>query len=197
MAIEDILKALEAKANARIEAIMADAGQRVKEIKSEVERDAARTRRLRLKKVEEQIRSEATGIVYSASLRAKNHLIRAQEEAVEEAFRVAEQRLAGMSGDPDYPLILESLLDECLSFLPQEVVLEVRAEDRTAVEKMMEDRKRPYTISEEPLQASGGLVARSASGDVVVVNTFESRLEKAKDKLRLKIANALFSAGDH
>jgi vacuolar-type H+-ATPase subunit E/Vma4 len=195
LALEDILRALEEKADTRIEVIESETGQRVQEILAEVDKDAARTRRMRLKKVEDQIRSEATGIVYSASLKAKNQLIKAQEETVDEAFKVAEQRLADLHKQQDYPKVLEVLLDECLEFFPEgEVLVQVRADDRGGVERMLSDRGRTFTVSQTPLEASGGLVVSSPDSQIVVSNTFDSRLARAKDHLRLEISKALFEA---
>ncbi len=195
MALEDILRALEEKADTRIEVIENETGQRVQEILSEVEKEAARTRRTRLKKVEDQIRSEATGIVYSASLKAKNLLIKAQEETVEEAFRIAEGKLADLHKGDDYSRVLEVLLDECLEYFPEgDILVQVRESDRSMVEKLLSDRNRSHRVSETPLDASGGLVVSSPDGQVVVSNTFESRLARAKDHLRLEISQALFEA---
>jgi vacuolar-type H+-ATPase subunit E/Vma4 len=194
LALDDILRALEDNAEDRIEAIKQDAQQRVNEIISEVEREASRTRRLRLKKLEDAIRSECTGIVYSGSLKAKNELIKVQEEMVGEAFRLAEQRLTEQRSKEEYPKIFELLLDECLEALDGEVVLQVRQDDRALVESLMANRQVPYRISETRLEASGGLVASSLDGEVVVHNSFESRLSKAKKTLRLEISNALFGS---
>lgn len=194
MALEDILTALEAKASLRIEGIQAESQQRVAEISSEVEKDAERTRRVRMKKVQDTVRSESTAIVYSASLKAKNELIRAQEETVDEAFRLAEKRLAELSKDQSYPTILGTLLDEVLEFFEGEAILQVRPDDRSLIDSAMAGRQRQYRISETPLTASGGLVASSPDGEVTVSNTFESRLDRARDKLRLEISNTLFGA---
>jgi vacuolar-type H+-ATPase subunit E/Vma4 len=196
LALEDILRALEDKAGARIEAIQSEAQQRVAEILSEVEKDAARTKRARLKKVEDSVRSEATAIVYSASLKAKNELIKAQEETVDEAFRLAEARLSDLHNDQRYPRVLEVLLDEALEFFSGEVILQVRPGDRELVERLMSQRQRQFRFSETPLDASGGLVVSSPGGEVVVSNTFESRLEKARDKLRLEISKTLFAEAE-
>jgi V/A-type H+/Na+-transporting ATPase subunit E len=194
LALEDILRALEEKAEVRIQGIQAEAEQRVVEIISEVERDAEHTRRVRARKVEEAVRSESAAIVYSASLKAKNQLIKAQEETVDEAFRMAEQRLRELHKDESYPAILEILLDEVLEFFEGEAILQVRPEDRSTVEGLMAERNLKYRISEVPLEASGGVIASAPDGDVIVYNTFESRLEKARDKLRLAISNTLFGA---
>lgn len=193
MALEDILKALEDKAEARVAAIESEAQVRVSEILAEVDKDAARTKRIRLKKVEDQIRSEATGIVYSAQLKAKNQLIKAQEETVDEAFHKAELKLKDLDKQADYPQVLEVLLDECLDFFPEgEVLVQVRPADKGLVEKMLSDKGRSFRISDTPLAASGGLVVSSADGLIVVSNTFDSRLEKARDHLRLEISKTLF-----
>jgi V/A-type H+-transporting ATPase subunit E len=195
LALEDILKALEEKAEAREAAIESEAKQRVNEILAEVDKDAARTKRMRLKKVEDQIRSEATGIVYSAQLKAKNQLIKAQEETVDEAFKKAEQRLKDLGKQQDYPQVLEVLLDECLDLFPEgEVLVQVRPDDRDLLEKMLAGRGRSFRISDTPLAASGGLVVSSPDGQIVVSNTFESRLERARDHLRLEISKSLFGA---
>ncbi len=197
MAVEDILRALEEKASGRIEVIQSEAQQRVAEIMSEVEKDAARTKRARLKKVEDAVRSEATAIVYSASLKAKNELIKAQEETVDEAFRMAEARLADLHRDERYPRILAVLLDEALEFFTGEVIVQARPTDRELVERLMAERQRQFRFSDTPLEASGGVVVSSPGGEVLVSNTFESRLEKARDKLRLAISRTLFEeAGD-
>ena len=195
MALEDILRALEEKADTRVEVIESEARQRVQEVLAEVEKETARTRRQRLKKVEDQIKSEASGIVYSASLKSKNLIIKAQEETVDEAFRIAEERLAKLYQRQDYPQVLEILLGECLEFFPEgEVLVQVRPTDRDLVEKLMSARQRPYRLSETPLEASGGLVVSNLEGQIVVSNTFESRLVRAKDHLRLQISQALFEA---
>lgn len=192
MALEDILKALEDKAEMRIEGILRDAQQQVKEIKAGVEKEADRTRRLRLKKVEDAIRSESTSIIYAASLDGKKELIKAQEETVEEAFKIADERLKGFHDRDEYQEIFEGLLEECLELLDGEVVLQVREDDRETAKKLMAKRKRPFTLASEALEASGGLMASSADGEIIVRNTLESRLEKARDKLKLEIANTLF-----
>ena len=194
MALEAILRALDLKATAEVEAIEAKARERVAEIESEVDREAARTRRQTLRKAEDRIRSEVNAIAYSASIKARNELITAQEETVGKVFDAAEKRLLSVSKGEGYPRILEALLDECLEYFSGEVVLEVRREDRERIEGMMARRQVPYRISDTPLDAAGGLTASSADGEIVVLNTLESRLEKARGKLKLVISNELFES---
>lgn len=192
MAVEDILLALEEKAEERIKEINADAERQVQEIKSEVGREAARAKRARLKKLEDQLRSEANAMVYSASLEAKREITKAQEETVEKAFRLAEKRLATIHDEATYPKVFEALLDECLELIDGEVVLMVRPDDRALAQKLMEAKERPFVISDTPLETNGGLVALSKNGEITVNNTFESRLEKARERLKLDVSKVLF-----
>lgn len=197
MALEDILRALEEKADTRVEVIENEADQRVQEILAEVEKETERTRRQRLKKVEDQMRSEATAIVYSASLRSKNLIIKAQEDAVEYAFNSAKDELARLRERPDYPRVMEALLGECLEYFPEgEVLVRVREDDRDLVGRLLEARKKPFAFAQAPLETSGGLVMSNPDGSISVSNTFESRLDRAQDHLKLQISKALFGAGN-
>lgn len=194
MALDDILRALDGKADAEVEAIRESTKRRVEEIQSEVEKSVSRAKRLKLKKLEESILGEAAAIVYSASLKAKNNVIKAQEEVVEGIFAAAEVRLHDLRRDGSYPGILEDLIDGSIGYFDGEVVIKAVPEDRPIIEKIMAAMGTPYRFSETPLEASGGLIAESPGGEIVVLNTFESRLERAKGDLRLDISNTLFRA---
>jgi len=193
MALEDILRALEEKALDKIQLIKSEAQERAKEIKAEAEREAAREKRLKLKRISDSLKSEATALIYSATLKGKNRLIKAQEEVVEEAFRIAEERLRDFHSDERYPRVFEALLDECLGVLgDRDVVIRVREDDRALARELLDKRNVSYSFG-EPLESLGGVYASSNDGDITVFNTLESRLEKARERLRLDVSKALFS----
>lgn len=194
MALEDILRALDKKAEAEITAILDGAQHRVDEIKSEIEQSAARARRLKLKKIEDSIRSEAAAVVYSASLKAKNSVIEAEKDVVDSAFNAAEKKLHEISKEESYPKILEVLIDGCLEYLKGDVVIQTRPQDRELIEKIMASKGINFKFSDTPLEASGGLIAQSPNGDIVVYNTFESRMDRARESLKLEISKTLFES---
>ncbi|MBN2169563.1 MAG: V-type ATP synthase subunit E [Actinobacteria bacterium] len=194
MALEDILRALDKKAEAEVKVIQESALQRVDEIKSEVELSVSRARRLKLKKLEESVRSDCAALLYSASLKAKNNVIKAQENVVDTAFKIAEERLQEINKDASYPKVLEALLDGCLEYIEEDVVIEARPEDRELVEKMMASKGLAFKFLETPLEVSGGLVAKTTDDEIIVMNTFESRMDRAKESLKLDISNTLFGA---
>lgn len=192
MALEDILKALDDKAETEMEVMKQEALLQAEDIRSKAGKEAGRARRARLKKVEDNIRSEATSYIYAASLKAKNQLISAQEEVVDEAFELAGERLSAIRSTDRYPGILAQLIEQCIEYIDGEIILQVRADDRALVENVIADKQVPFRILDEPLESFGGVVARSTDGAIVVDNTFEQRMERAKERLRLEIARVLF-----
>ncbi|MDD5748741.1 MAG: V-type ATP synthase subunit E [Actinomycetota bacterium] len=192
MPLEDILRALEERAEKKIEQVKSEAEQRAREIKAEAEKEVSHTRSIRLKKLEGAVRSEATALIYSAKLRAKNITIEAQNEIVEEAFRIVGERLSRVHSDASYSRVFESLLDEALEFTDSsEVVVACRDDDRELASSLLEKRSISSGFA-EPLNTLGGLRVSSGDGSIPVDNTLESRLERAKEKMRLEVANALF-----
>lgn len=187
------MRALEDKARTTVESIKSEAEEEVKRIMAEAENEASRTRRQRLKKIEDALRSEATAMIYSATLKAKKEVNQAREQAVENVFRIAQERISRLSKEDSYPDIFKALLDECIELIDGEIVFQVRPEDRLLLERLLAEGDIQYRISDVPLESSGGLIAMSADGSVAVYNTFERRLEKAKKRLRLEISNILFS----
>lgn len=194
MALEDILKALDDKVETQTEVMKEEARQQAGDILAKAEKEAERARRTRLKKVEDGIRSEATSVIYSASLKAKNQLIRAQEEVADEAFRTAGEKLSAFHSNDQYPGIFALLVEECVEYIDGEILLQVRVDDRELAQKVIAGKQVPYRILDEPLESSGGVIASSADCRIVVNNTFEMRLGRAKEQLKLVISRALFGA---
>ncbi len=192
MALEDILRALEDKARTTVESIKSEAEKEKKRIMAEAQNEAARIRRQRLKKIEDALRSEATAMIYSATLKAKKEVNQAREEVVENVFRIAQEKISRLSEEDSYSDIFKALLDECVELIDGEIVFQVRPEDRSLLERLLAEKGIQYSISDVPLESSGGLNAMSADGRIIVYNTFEKRLERAKKRLRLEISNILF-----
>ncbi len=186
------MRALEDKARTTVESIKSEAEKEKKRIMAEAQNEAARIRRQRLKKIEDALRSEATAMIYSATLKAKKEVNQAREEVVENVFRIAQEKISRLSEEDSYSDIFKALLDECVELIDGEIVFQVRPEDRSLLERLLAEKGIQYSISDVPLESSGGLNAMSADGRIIVYNTFEKRLERAKKRLRLEISNILF-----
>jgi V/A-type H+-transporting ATPase subunit E len=198
LALENLLKVLDGRAKSAVEKKREAARREAERIVQEADTEARRIERVKLRKVKAACASERAGVVYKATLEAKNELIKAEEEVVEKAFKLASDRLARIVETDEYQGILQGLLDECLEVLEgEEIELTVRDEDRVRVEEMMAGRGIDYRFSDAPSDCSGGLAAATTDGRIKIDNTFESRLSRAKETMRREIAQTLFGlSGD-
>jgi vacuolar-type H+-ATPase subunit E/Vma4 len=139
---------------------------------------------------------ERARIIHRARLEALRQLGHAREELVDAALDQVRGRLAGMRGDDSYPQVLNYLIDEALSALnlsangTTTVSLQADPRDRVLFEAHLQELGLDVAVDYD-MESLGGVVARSEDNRVVVINTLESRIEKATPYLRRYLA-ALF-----
>jgi vacuolar-type H+-ATPase subunit E/Vma4 len=130
-----------------------------------------------------------------------------QSRYFEEVFEEAEARLKSLpTKDPAlYKSVLTNFMLEAAEGLEGAHLLAVvRDEDRTLVEGILKDflkvrwkdgRKVTFSLSDESLDAAGGMLLHTDDMRTYFVNTFESRLLKTKTEERAKVLDSLQRAG--
>jgi vacuolar-type H+-ATPase subunit E/Vma4 len=117
-----------------------------------------------------------------------------REDLVDTAITRTRERLASFSADLSYPEVLRKLTEEALNKLDSgetgRAQLLADPRDRALLKNILDDLKLDLRVSYE-LSCWGGLIAKSEDARVVVINTLESRLERATAFLRRHLA-ALF-----
>jgi vacuolar-type H+-ATPase subunit E/Vma4 len=140
---------------------------------------------------------EHARIIHRARLERLRAAGDAREAAIDAALAQARQCLAGVRAGPDYPAILRRLTKEALHELRGEDItrarLEVDPRDEVLMTEILRELDLKLCVSGR-LACWGGLIARSEDGCIVVINTLESRLERATPSLRRQLA-ALFEEG--
>ncbi|MEW5940072.1 MAG: V-type ATP synthase subunit E [Chloroflexota bacterium] len=136
--------------------------------------------------------AERARILHRARLESLRVVGDVRESLVDTALARARERLASLRADPSYPSALRALAEEALAELASGGQAQLLADprDRSSLNRILTDLKLDGSVSYE-LNCLGGLIAESADGRVVVINTFESRLERATSFLRRYLA-ALF-----
>ena len=139
--------------------------------------------------------SERARILHQARLEALQIVGDAREALVDAALSWTKAYLAGMRSDAAYPATLRRLAEEALAELgPLEEAggawLEADPRDRELLEALILDLRLELAISYE-LNGWGGLIVKSEDGRVVVINSLETRLERAIPYLR-RYLSALF-----
>jgi vacuolar-type H+-ATPase subunit E/Vma4 len=191
MSIEDILQALDDQCRQECQEIFRRAESETQDILDKAESEAEAVRRGRLDKVKTEAESEVTSTRYSARLKSKNAVISAKEKVAERALAEAEKRLRDMRSRPDYPAILEELVKEGLARISGKVSLHVDPADEKVADEVMRGLGLDYELHTD-IRTVGGAVISDTGGRVKIINTVEERLNRAREKLRMKVSGILF-----
>jgi vacuolar-type H+-ATPase subunit E/Vma4 len=194
MGLQAILEKIRASGNAQVQEIE-------RNIKSQVNAILAQAR-MEADQIEEDSRANASApavaerarILHRARLESLRIVGAVREDMVDTAIARAREHLASMRADPSYPAVLRKLTDEALTELASgsagKTQLLADPRDKSLLKIILDDLKLDLAVNYE-LNCWGGLIAKSEDGRVVVINTFESRLERAIAFLRRHLA-ALF-----
>jgi len=181
MALPDLLAAIEAEAaaetarlrasrRAEADAILAEARQQARDLQAEAVAAAEREERQAGHRRLAAARETAAGRVRDA-----------QEDAYQRITRKARDRLRGVRGREDYPVIMASLLAEARSLLPAVNLIRVDPADEPLARLLLAGE--PQVRVEPALRCAGGLEAADGRG-ARVRNTVEERFTAAEPALR-------------
>jgi vacuolar-type H+-ATPase subunit E/Vma4 len=156
----------------------------------------------------QETRREKQRIIAEARIKGKKDRMAVQERLMQEAFdrafsRLADVALHGGRSSRSYDDIMLSYITEGTAILgldDVEIVVNDKDRERFAplVKEMAEkiskqlDRLIRLTMAKESLAAIGGVKIRGRDGRTEVDNTFESRLDRFRDSLRIEAARTLF-----
>ena len=201
------------------EQIREDGAKEVKSIVDKAKRTAAEIMAKaedEAKRVGERILEEASGkgelakkrTLSSVSLEVKRIRLRTREEVVTAVMNAAQGGIETGRKRPDYPKVLARLVAEAIRVLEGEEFI-VYADKRDvgllepavfpAVRDMMMGEGRVVKRIEGkalPGTTAGGVQIGVPGGNVVVDNTFESRMYRFRDDIRAIIFEGIFSSGD-
>ena len=156
--------------------------------------EAERTRILEsAKKQAENLKRQIVG---SSRLSARNKELMMIEADVNSAFEKARTKLANSGNDSAYKALMAKIVEDSLpSVGSDEVVVECTKNDAELVKKIVADlskkSKIKVRVSDQPINALGGIRVRSADGTMSFDNTLDSRIERLKPLIRKNIARML------
>jgi vacuolar-type H+-ATPase subunit E/Vma4 len=192
MAITEMLQALEQEATARFERIRQRAGAEAHALLKEAEDRRRPLREAALAKARANLVAERARRLTRARFAVRKEVALAQEAAVAGAYRVAGERLSGLTRLPSYPAAFRVLLAEALEGVGGGLVLHVRAEDEGLARAALAEAGTAAEVAAD-LATAGGLCLSVDGGRVVIDNTFEGRLAKAGKFLRPEVNRRLFA----
>jgi V/A-type H+-transporting ATPase subunit E len=164
----------------------------------EASRDRLEAERTRIiESAKKQAENLKRQIVGSSRLAARNQELLMIENAVNNAFEEARKKLAASGGKDSYRTLMASLVEESVpSVGSDEVVVECNRNDAELVSKILADlqKKNPRIkakVSDQHIEAIGGIRVKSADGTMTYDNTIDSRIERLKPLIRKNISQML------
>ena len=139
-------------------------------------------------------------IISEAKMNARRAELGAKEEVIEAAFDKATDELKSIasSGSEEYDDSLSKMIKEAVDELgSKDLILQLNEADTNKFKSQL-DSSSTFQIDDvtfeigEPIDAIGGAIVKTKSGDIEVNNTIESRLERFKSVLRSEVADVLF-----
>jgi V/A-type H+-transporting ATPase subunit E len=137
-------------------------------------------------------------IVGSSRLAARNKELLLIDTAVNNAFEKAKLELASSNKEESYRVLITKMLEDSVSAIgSDEVIIECNKNDFDLVKKAITDlsndnnTKFKVKLSDQPINAIGGIRVRSADGSITYDNTLDSRIERFKPLIRKNIVQML------
>lgn len=124
----------------------------------------------------ERIRAQA---VAGAKVKSRQLLYRAKETRAEQALERARRELAKFTKSPEYPKVIEAMVDEATERLGSKIKIRAREEDAALVKSAA---GRAFQDTPEPIL--GGIVAETADGSRRLNLSFDELLRRNADKVR-------------
>ena len=137
-------------------------------------------------------------IIGSSRLVARNKQLILIERAVNDVFEKAKAKLSSLNDEGEnYGTLIKKMLKEAVSEIPsEELIVECNTKDRELVKIAIEEISREnnkirMTLSDESLDAIGGIRIMSSDRSMSYDNTLDSRIERLKPLIRKDIAQML------
>lgn len=190
MPLEHILRAMQAQADAEIEATTRAAEEEAAQLIAQAEEQGRAIRARHLARAEPALLAEVASLQNKAKLSALRALANAREELLKQAFAQAECCLSSIRQSPEYGAIFRTLAQEVVRELGSDLTAHVDPGDVELAQQVFAELGVDARI-EARLTPLGGLEATTPEGRVVVVNTLAARLERGRALLRGPVARIL------
>lgn len=191
MGLQAILEKIRAAGEAQVQEIEQSAQFQANGILAQARADVRQIEENACAKASAPAVAERARILHRARLEALRTVGDVREELVNAAIHRARERLASIRADPSYAAVLLTLTKEALTELSSDGIgkaqLLVDPNDKALMGAILHDLGLDLPMAYE-LNCWGGLIAKSQDGRVIVINTFESRLERAAPFLRSHLA---------
>ncbi len=127
-------------------------------------------------------------IVGSSDLESRNKQLLLVEQAIDDAFNKALDKINSTNRSGDYSKLISSLIEEATKILgTSDITIFTNSKDKDAVQSVLSNFS-GAELSSETIDCLGGIKVRSKDGSMTFDNTIDARLERMKPLIRKEIA---------
>lgn len=196
MKYDHLIRAIEDGAEEKLRDLRDSKDREVREIGERAEEDSGRVRLDLLDETKRRIEVETNKKIYSAREQAKNLITGARQEGYLQVFHEAELKLASFRGSPSYETFFNNILTESIESLENDrISLHIDKKDESLCQRLVKDKPGLYDIITD-LKTHGGLNVSTPDGKVVIRNTVEDRLARAKERMKVVVFSGLYGDQD-
>ncbi|MGH9981711.1 MAG: V-type ATP synthase subunit E [Nitrososphaeraceae archaeon] len=140
-------------------------------------------------------------VIGSTKLSVRNKELILLEQAVNDVYEKAKEKLASYSEDPNYRNMLIKILDESIIDLgTSDIIIECLKKDADFFKKEIESLSMKYNkkikLQGNLKNSLGGVKIKSSDGTITLDNTLDTRIERLKPLIRKNIAQILRGRGN-
>ncbi|MEI6292565.1 MAG: V-type ATP synthase subunit E [Methanomicrobiales archaeon] len=196
MKYDHLIQAIEDGAEEKIREINDSKDREIREILGHAETESAQLRKDLLGQTKQRIDIEKNKKIYSAREQAKDHLTRARHEACLSVFQASDDQLSSLRSGPFYGAFFKAVMTEIIESLDCEKIrLHIDQQDEALCRQLIKDSGREFEIVPD-LSTKGGLIGETPDGKVVIRNTIEDRLARAKERMKVVVFSGLYGDQD-
>jgi len=196
MKYDHLIKAIEDGAEEKIREIGESKDREIREILGRTETESLKLRKDLLAETNRKIDVEKNKKIYSAREQAKDNLTRARQDAYLSVFQEADVRLSTFRSSPSYKTFYKAVMTEIIESLDSEKIrLHIDKKDEQLCRQLIQETGKEFDIVPD-LSTTGGLNGSTPDGKVVIRNTIEDRLDRARERMKLVVFSGLYGDQD-
>lgn len=193
MSLQAILEQIQQAGAAQVQEVLAQAEREVEAALTEARARSEQVHQAAYRQALAPETAQSARISNQAHFEAECLVGKARERLVEQVLERVRQQLSNFRASDRYPDVLLRILyellpgDNGLRSMKHNVVIEADPRDRDLLERLFREKAMDVPV-EYSLSCWGGLCAHSPDGTVRMINTLESRLERALPFLKQRLA---------
>jgi vacuolar-type H+-ATPase subunit E/Vma4 len=192
MPYEDLISAVKASADERIKEIRDRAKAEAEKIRKDAEEKAQGIRSAYLEEAIRGVKREKSKLIAKVGAEKRMALARVKDDLFQQVFTRTAQQMASARNHPGYRESFKKLVREAMDELAgEEIRMHIDPRDEPLCREILGEMQRNCDVVTD-LTTLGGLNVTTADERLMVFNTLESRLQRAKEVLKPEIMSTLY-----